>query len=241
VTPQWQRFTLSTKVPSTDSKARVQFGFGDGTCTVWLDDVRVQEGNPNVWRRPYSNGVAVVNSTNSAMAVPLGGLYRCLQGTQAPGVNGGRLVNSVTVAAHDGIIAVKPDLGRVSASLNPGYSNAVLAARYTHSVATYYSKKSKHGSRSARRKAAKAYVAWKNAAASADGLCHDLSAARSWVKSGDARLADSVIHAEANVAKLISRVAGARKLGRAPRAAASAPAAAAHAKIDVQRVAVSSR
>jgi hypothetical protein len=241
VTPQWQRFTISGKCSTTDSKSWVVLAFGDSAGTVWLDDVQVRRGNPNVWRRTYANGIAVVNSSESAIDVPLGGLYRGLQGGQSPSVNNGRLVSSVVISPRDGRVLVKPDLARAAAYLRSAHRNAVYTSRYSRQVSSYYAKKAKRGSRASRKKAAKARVAWRRAALAAESLTRDLVTARKLVGSGDYRLAWWVAHADTYASTLAWRVTAARKTGRAPGAAKRARTAADAARYLVHHVAYSAR
>jgi hypothetical protein len=58
----------------------------------------------NVWRRDYTGGVVLVNPSDTAVTVQLGGTYRKIKGTQAPTVNDGSTVTAVTIPGHDGII-----------------------------------------------------------------------------------------------------------------------------------------
>jgi hypothetical protein len=241
VTPQWQRFTVSGKCSTTDSKSWVVLAFGDSTGTVWLDDVQVRRGNPNIWRRTYTNGIAVVNSSESAIDVPLGGLYRSLQGRQSPSANNGRLVSSVVVSPRDGRVLVKPDLGRATAYLSSAHRNAVYASRYSRQVSSYYAKKAKRGSRASRKKAAKARVAWRSAALTAESLTRDLVTARKLVGSGDYRLAWWVARADTHASTLAWRVTVARKAGRAPGTAKRARTAADTSRYHVRHVAYSAR
>ena len=58
-----------------------------------------------VWRRDFDNGIVLVNPKgNGAQTVSLGGSFTKLIGTQAPTVNDGSTVTSVTLADRDGII-----------------------------------------------------------------------------------------------------------------------------------------
>jgi hypothetical protein len=241
ITPQWQRFTLSAKCSTTDSKSWIVLAFGDSEATVWLDDVHVQRGNPNIWRRPYTNGIAVVNSSATAIDIPLGGLYRCLQGGQSPSANNGRLVSSVVVSPKDGRVLVKPDLNRAAAYLGYAHPKAVYASRYSRQVSSYYAKKAKRGSRSSRKKAAKARDAWRSAALTAESLTRDIVMARKLVALGDYRLAAWVAHADTYASTLAWRITVARKAGRAPGAAARARTAADTARYYVHHVAYSAR
>jgi hypothetical protein len=60
-----------------------------------------------VYRRDFTNGISLSNTTGSAQTISLGGTFRKLRGTQAPSVNEGSLVSSVTLAAKDGIILLR--------------------------------------------------------------------------------------------------------------------------------------
>jgi hypothetical protein len=58
----------------------------------------------NVWRRDFAKGIALNNSTSKTVTINLKRAYRHLRGTQDPRVNNGKLVTSVTLAGHDGVI-----------------------------------------------------------------------------------------------------------------------------------------
>ena len=60
-----------------------------------------------VWRRDFQNGVALNNSSGSAQTVSLGGTYKHLTGSQAPGINDGSSVSSVTIPNQDGLILLR--------------------------------------------------------------------------------------------------------------------------------------
>ncbi len=108
VTPEWREFTLTAPATGSASQAQAVLAFGTSTGTVWIDDVRVQQGSPDVWRRDFAGGTALVNATGSAVTVPLGAPYRKLLGMQAPVFNDGQLVSSVTLAPRDGILLAIP-------------------------------------------------------------------------------------------------------------------------------------
>jgi hypothetical protein len=84
VTPQWQHFHLwdDTSVTANDGELDLQVGEGIGE--LWLDDVQFQAGALGVWARPFSNGLAVINTTKETQTVPLPGVYCKLNGSQAP-------------------------------------------------------------------------------------------------------------------------------------------------------------
>ncbi|MGH8291315.1 MAG: putative glycoside hydrolase [Steroidobacteraceae bacterium] len=86
---------------------------------VWFDEYNAQLGNPigaaptnawqnGVWRRDFSNGIALVNPKgNGAQTVTLGGSFVKLKGTQDPTVNSGQTVTQVTLRDRDGIILLR--------------------------------------------------------------------------------------------------------------------------------------
>ncbi len=91
-----------------DPVAVFHFGLGETTGTVWLDDVRLQAGSRQVWRRDYAGGLALANATATTQTVPLGGVFRKIAGTQAPGVNDGSLVTEVELLPLDGLVLLRP-------------------------------------------------------------------------------------------------------------------------------------
>jgi hypothetical protein len=61
-----------------------------------------------VYRRDFQNGIVLVNPKgNGARQVFLEGEYYKLNGTQAPGVNNGQIVRSVTLQDRDGIVLMR--------------------------------------------------------------------------------------------------------------------------------------
>jgi len=90
--------------------------------TWWYDEYNVNLGQPidsassqnnyitykpDVWERSFENGVAVVNSTDSAQKINLGGDYEKIHGTQDQNINDGAIVSQVNVNASDGLILLK--------------------------------------------------------------------------------------------------------------------------------------
>ncbi len=113
LTMEWQQFELSAPAAGSDAQADFIFGLGAETGTVWLDDVRLQAGSREVWRRDYSGGVALVNATGQPQTVSLGGELRKIAGTQDPVVNNGSLVREVTLPPWDGLILLRQMEARV--------------------------------------------------------------------------------------------------------------------------------
>jgi hypothetical protein len=60
-----------------------------------------------VWRRDFQNGIALNNSTSKEVTIDLQKQFRRLKGVQDPRVNDGKVVTSVTLAGHDGLILLR--------------------------------------------------------------------------------------------------------------------------------------
>lgn len=108
LTPEWQTFQIAVPSTGSDSVASLQFGLGQTTGNVWLDDVRLQQGSLDIWRREFEGGLALVNATSLPVTIPLDGTYYRIKGLQAPAFNNGAAVTSVTLNARDAIILLKP-------------------------------------------------------------------------------------------------------------------------------------
>jgi hypothetical protein len=82
-----------------------EFSANLGTETSTPPTAAWQKG---VWRRDFSNGIALVNPKgNGAQTVQLGGTFVKIKGTQAPSINNGQTVTSVTLQDRDGIILLR--------------------------------------------------------------------------------------------------------------------------------------
>jgi hypothetical protein len=81
----WQHYSTPFTATTSTGAAELSLAIGQYTGTVWLDEVRLQEGwLPAVYRRDFNHGVALCNATTEPQTVPLGGPYRRIAGTQAP-------------------------------------------------------------------------------------------------------------------------------------------------------------
>jgi hypothetical protein len=89
------------------------FGLGETTGAVWFDDVRLQEGSRQVWRRDYEGGLALANATATTQTISLGATYQKIDGTQVPEVNDGSLVGQVTLRPLDGLSLLRPPAERL--------------------------------------------------------------------------------------------------------------------------------
>ncbi|HSD83188.1 MAG TPA: hypothetical protein VLG46_04995, partial [Anaerolineae bacterium] len=86
LTPQWQFFRLTDQAlrSSVGNDLRLVFQLGSKSGKIWLDNIQFQEGTAGVWTRSFENGLAVINPGSVAQTVSLPGLYRKLNGSQAP-------------------------------------------------------------------------------------------------------------------------------------------------------------
>lgn len=80
----WQKYTVSFRANATAADARIQFMVGEMTGTIWLDDVRLTTYTADVYRREYTNGLALLNASPEAQTIDIGPGYLRLTGTQAP-------------------------------------------------------------------------------------------------------------------------------------------------------------
>jgi len=108
LTQRWKRYVLCAPSAATDSRAELLLQLGRREGTVWLDDVRLQMGNTQIWRRDFRGGVAIVNAGSSGRVVPLRGSFTHIDGRQVPSVNNGRRVRTVKLRPRDGVILLRP-------------------------------------------------------------------------------------------------------------------------------------
>jgi hypothetical protein len=68
------------------------------------NDSTIRDG---LWRRDFTGGVVLVNSTGQSRTASFGEELERLEGTQAPTVNNGAVATSATVPANDGLILIR--------------------------------------------------------------------------------------------------------------------------------------
>ncbi len=110
LTAEWQQYVMTTASVGSDTAAEFDFGLGQVTGTVWLDDVRLQEGSNEVWRRDYENGAVLLNATSVTQTIPLHTAMRHIAGTQDPAINDGRVTTKVVLPPHDGLILLREQM-----------------------------------------------------------------------------------------------------------------------------------
>ncbi len=100
----WQHFEYTAKSDGSDNQAEFSIGFGQAVGSVWIDDIRIEKGSRDVWRRDFSGGSVVVNATNAARTIELGQDFRKINGTQDPAINDGSTATQVTIPPLDGLV-----------------------------------------------------------------------------------------------------------------------------------------
>lgn len=108
LTTDWQKFAITIASSGNDTHARLIFGMGATTGSVWLDELRFYKGNADIWRRDFENGVIFVNASAETVTIPLEAPYKKIDGTQDRVVNDGSRVSQITLEPEDGIILLKP-------------------------------------------------------------------------------------------------------------------------------------
>lgn len=83
-------------------------GAGRGYLGYPIDGPQTAAWSNGVYRRRFDKGWALLNPTGASVTVNLGQQMRKISGAQAPSINDGALVTSVTIGANDGIILLNP-------------------------------------------------------------------------------------------------------------------------------------
>jgi hypothetical protein len=80
----WQAFTVTFEATDTASDGRLSFNVGTQTGTVWIDEVKLVQHPPDVFRRDFEHGVVILNATRDRQSLPVGAGLARLTGAQAP-------------------------------------------------------------------------------------------------------------------------------------------------------------
>ncbi|MGI8431561.1 MAG: hypothetical protein ACR2MW_04620 [Chthoniobacterales bacterium] len=103
--PDWLSHTLTFETDAGDTK--ISFYFGSEKSHVWLDEIYLLKGNPDIFRRDFDNGTVFVNATSVSRTVSPDGTFRRIRGTQDP-INDGSLVGlQLTIPAYDAAVLVR--------------------------------------------------------------------------------------------------------------------------------------
>ncbi|MBK8478731.1 MAG: carbohydrate binding domain-containing protein [Opitutaceae bacterium] len=83
--PEWMEYTVVFEALETANDARLGFNVGTRAGTFWVDEVRLVQHPPDVYRRDFDNGIVLLNGTGSRRTITLdGGPFHRLNGSQAP-------------------------------------------------------------------------------------------------------------------------------------------------------------
>ncbi len=108
VPDRWTKFVYTITAESSGTfRPIIELGRED--TQFWIDEVYVFEGDPNVFRRDFENGIVVVNATPKYRTVGLGGTFQRIKGTGQDPVNNGQSLNAVTLPPFDAAILVRPE------------------------------------------------------------------------------------------------------------------------------------
>ena len=73
-----------------------------------LLDINNQKMKEGLWQREFTQGVALVNSTNQEQTINFNSEYEKIHGTQDRQINDGMVINSLTLKSQDGIVLLRP-------------------------------------------------------------------------------------------------------------------------------------
>lgn len=107
ISTTWQLHQLSFPVEQGSTEERVYFVLGELPGAIWLDDVRIQEGSVELWRRDFEGGTVLWNATPLTQTVDLGQTFYKIRGSQDPLVNDGSAVQVVGLPPRDGLILLR--------------------------------------------------------------------------------------------------------------------------------------
>ena len=80
----WRSYSYTFEANTNTSEARIQFQVGALTGTVWIDDVRLYQTTPSLFRRDFDNGIVLLNGSSQPVTIAVEAGYQRLNGTQAP-------------------------------------------------------------------------------------------------------------------------------------------------------------
>ena len=103
---QWKQYQIVFN-PTSSGSVILEFFLGHMPAgEVWFDDVHLQAGETNMWRRDFENGIVLVNPAVNSLDVPLGTPFRKILGTRDPFVNNGATITTATVGASDALFLI---------------------------------------------------------------------------------------------------------------------------------------
>jgi uncharacterized protein (TIGR03437 family) len=80
----WGLYSATFIAPTTATDGRIQFWVGDVAGNVWIDGVQLVKSPPDVYRRDFTLGIALLNGTTAQQTISLSPGFHRFSGTQAP-------------------------------------------------------------------------------------------------------------------------------------------------------------
>jgi len=80
----WAQYGFAFEGGDHAGETRIEFQLGPGPGRAQIAGLRVAQREPDVWRRDFTNGIALLNGTNQRQTIPLGPGFRRIKGEQAP-------------------------------------------------------------------------------------------------------------------------------------------------------------
>lgn len=109
VTTSWKQYQVALTPTQSASIVNLRFDTAETGGDVWFDDVRVQDGATNIYRRDFDYGTVLVNASAATQTVRLEKPFRKIAGNVDSVVNNGSLVTSVTIGPQDALFLLKTD------------------------------------------------------------------------------------------------------------------------------------
>lgn len=98
---------------------KIRFYVGRENTTLMFDSVYFFQGNANIFRRDFENGIVIANGTPGPKTVPLADVFQHIEGTQ-DSINNGNQVTKVNLGAYDAVLLVRLDGDQEQSSSNSG-------------------------------------------------------------------------------------------------------------------------
>ncbi len=109
LTSRWTQYQVPFQ-QSASATDNIQFQMGQQAGDVWLDDVHLQVGSSSIYRRDFTGGTVLVNSTTSPTSITLERPYYRFFGYQDPFTNNGAMVNSMLLPGRDAAILLNTEV-----------------------------------------------------------------------------------------------------------------------------------
>lgn len=230
LTTTWQHFEVPAIATKGDANGGLIIALAQSSGSVWFDDMSLQRGSSDVWRRDFQGGVSLVNASTSSVTVPLGEVLQKIKGTQVPTLNDGSLVARVTLPPRDGLILLRPT-GSLQGIAAQAAAEAFIKWRHcvslTMKARDYHAGLVRRSTGALRIRATRARLAWQHALTAARQVRTQLAACRVALANGDVasarRTSDAARVASSRAWAVIvraCRVGGARGGGTAARTSA---------------------